>query len=111
MRHLLPSSMIPIVVVDVVADGVPADGLDELSRRGSVHVHGVVDAAPVTGVVLHPEDLCVADEASEWQLPVGDGVLDVLDEAQPALALVAAGGDLHHGAGLGADNALERRRK
>ena len=74
-------------------------------------VHGVVAAAAVPRVVLHTEDLGVADEAAQRQVALGDGVLDVPDEAEAALALVAARRDLHHGPGAAADYALQRQRE
>ncbi len=91
-------------------------------------VHRVVRPAVVFRVVLHPEDLAVADETPakgdvlyttvveclalnvpEGQVPVVHGLLDVVDEAEPALALVPTGGHLHHGARLTADDTLKKK--
>ena len=63
-------------MVHAVAEGVAGDGLGH--DPAVVHgVDGVVAAAAVMGqrVVLHAQDLGVADEAAQRQVPVRHGLL------------------------------------
>ena len=62
MRHVPP-----VAVVSPVGYGVSGHGLGELDVGGGPgvwKVDGVVHAAPVAGVVLHTQDLGIADQAS-----------------------------------------------
>ncbi len=59
-------------------------------------------------VVLHPKYFGIADDTPEWQVPVCHGVLDVVDEAQPAEALVVARNNEHAGSRVATHDTLEK---
>ena len=61
-------------MVHAVAEGVSGDGLGH--DAAVVHrVHGVVAAPAHPRVVLHPQDLGVAHEAPQGQVPLGHRLL------------------------------------
>ena len=92
-----------------VSDRVARHGLGELVGGldiGRVDLVRIVGG--VFGVVFDAEDLGVADETLEREVPAGHGLPDGVDKAKAALALVAAWGHLHDSPGLATDNALKR---
>ena len=77
-----------VAAIVAVSEGVPRDGLGH--DPAVVHgVHRMVAAPAVTGVVLHAQDLGVADEAAQGQIPLLHSLLyPLIDPVNIILSLI-----------------------